>query len=214
MPPLSRVPQMDGCGGPQRVAAEAETELRTRAQSWASPPGTRGWPAHCGRRPRQMGPWGQRRSACRLRTGSRRVQTGPRWKAGGSGGGTRGRCSHGHPGDREGTVRGAAAAGSPQPPWRRPRPHEVKPTRLLRAVGGRCWAMSRALDLLASLPEIWARPGPLALLTDFIPTSGERSCPGPALKFSFPFTCGPKTIWAQVPAVHLTRKPCLDIPVS
>ena len=73
------------------MAAEAKAELRTRAQSWASPPGTRGWPARCGRRPRQMGSWGQRRSACHQRTGSRRVRTGPRWKAGGSGGGTRGR---------------------------------------------------------------------------------------------------------------------------
>ena len=181
------------------MAAEAEAELRMRAQSWASPPGTRGWPARCGRRPRQMGPWGQRRSACRPRTGSRRVRTGPRWKAGGSGGGTRGRCSHGHPGDGEGTVRGAAAAGSPRPPWRRPRLHKVKPTMLSQAVGGGCWAVPRALDLPASLHEIWACLGPLAPLTNFIPISCEWSCPGSALKSNFPFT------WPQD---HLGSGPC------
>ena len=55
-----------------------------------------------------------------------------------------------------------AAAGSPWPPWRRPRPHKVKPMTLSRAVGGGFWAVSRALDLPASLREIWACPGPLA----------------------------------------------------
>lgn len=104
-----------GPRGPQRVAVEAEAELRTWARSWASPPATRGWPARCGRRPRRTGPWGRRRSACRRRTGSRRAQTGPRWKAGGSGGGTRGRCSRGHPGCREAAVRDTLQRATPRP---------------------------------------------------------------------------------------------------
>lgn len=87
-----------GSWGPRRVAAQATAELRTRAQSWASPPAIQGWLARCGRHPCQTGLWGQRRSACRRRTGSRRAPTGPRWRAGGSGAGTRGRCSHGRPG--------------------------------------------------------------------------------------------------------------------
>ena len=181
------------------MAAEAEAELRMRAQSWASPPGTRGWPARCGRRPRQMGLWGQRRSACRPRTGSRRVRTGPRWKAGGSGGGTRGRCSHGHPGDGEGTVRGAAAAGSPGPRGGGPGCTRSNP----RCSPGR-WVVGAG-----PCPEPWtslppcmrsgSAQGPLAPLTNFIPTSHEWSCPGSALKSNFPFT------WPQD---HLGSGPC------
>lgn len=87
-----------GSSGWQR----AEAQLRTRGQSRVSPPATRGWLGRCGPHPQQMRPWDQRRSACRRQTGSRREPTGPRWKAGGSGGGTRGRCSHGRPGGRGG----------------------------------------------------------------------------------------------------------------
>lgn len=94
--------------------SQAEAELRRRAQSWASPPATRGWLARCGRRPRRTGPWGRRRSACRRRTGSRTAPTGPRWRAGGSGGGTRGRCSRGRPGGGAG-VRGAWGANPRSP---------------------------------------------------------------------------------------------------
>lgn len=97
-----------------RGAARAGAPLKTRVQSWASPPATRGWPARCGQRPRRTGPWGRRRSACRRRTGSRTGPTGPRWGAGGNGGETRGRCSHGHPGGR-----GACQTRSPHLPTRR-----------------------------------------------------------------------------------------------
>jgi hypothetical protein len=69
-----------------------------RVQSWASPPVTREWLSHCAQHPGQTGPWGQRRSACHPQTESRRGPTGPHWKAGGSGGGTHGKCSRGHPG--------------------------------------------------------------------------------------------------------------------
>lgn len=87
-----------------------EAQLRMRGQSRASPPATRGWLGRCGRHPPQMRPWGPRRSACRRQTGSRREPTGPRWKAGGSGGGTRGRCSHDRPGGRRrGAVREATS---------------------------------------------------------------------------------------------------------
>ena len=112
--PLSRAPPDRWAVGAAAVAAEAEAELRTRAQSWASPPATRGWLSRCGQHPRQTGPWGQRRSACHPRTGSRRAPTGPRWKADGNGGGTHGRCSHGRPGRGTGkhTVRGARAGGA------------------------------------------------------------------------------------------------------
>lgn len=105
------------------MAAEAGAELRTRAQSWASPPATRGWLSRCGRRPRQTGPWGQRRSACRPRTGSRRAQTGPRWKAGGSGGGTRGRCSRGRPGGAWGGLQSGTPASRAQGPRGLPGSH-------------------------------------------------------------------------------------------
>lgn len=110
--PLSAAPPADGPWG-RRGAAEAKAELRTRAQSWASPPATRGWLSRCGQRPHRTGPWGRRRSACRPPTGSRRAPTGPRWTADGSGGGTRGRCSRGRPGPGtgRGTVRGSTAGG-------------------------------------------------------------------------------------------------------
>lgn len=113
-------------------AAKAKAELRTRAQSWASPPATRGWLSRCGQRPLPTGPWGRRRSACRPRTGSRRAPTGPRWTADGSGGGTRGRCSRGRPGPGagKGTVRGSTAGGRRPSMVKAPRgPAHDAPTR-------------------------------------------------------------------------------------
>ena len=131
--PLSRVPQWMGMGA-AAGGAEAEAELRRRVQSWASPPWTRGWLARCDRRPSQTAPWGQRRSACRRRTGSRREPTGPRWKAGGSGGGTRERYSRGRPGwGGGGTIRDADPGGE-GPPGQ----HEALPGQVARAGLGSC----------------------------------------------------------------------------
>ena len=161
------------------MAAEAEAELRTRVRSWASPPATRGWPARCGRRPCQTGPWGRRRSACRPQTGSRRARTGPRWKAGGSGGGTRGRCSRGHPGGPgEGAVRDAAATGGGGLAQRRPSwtARGSDPRYPHGAVAGPC---AGPWDRPASLHTVWACLGPLALHNNVTLTSCEWSCPWP-----------------------------------
>lgn len=104
-------------GGRGRAA-----QLRARGQSRISPPATRGWPGRHGPRPHQVRrPWAQRRSACRRQTGSRREPTGPRWKAGGSGGGTHGRCSRDRPAGRGDTVRAASShsRGGSSPSGRR-----------------------------------------------------------------------------------------------
>lgn len=111
---LSVVP---GLGGSGPRGSQGQGPFRKRVLSWASLPVTQGWPARCGQHPGRTAPWGQRRSASRPRTGSRRGPTGPRWRAGGSGGGTPGRCSHGHPGrgPETGTIRGAGRRGGRTP---------------------------------------------------------------------------------------------------
>lgn len=161
--PLSRAPPDRGAVGAAAVAAEAEAELRTRAQSWASPPATRGWLSRCGQHPRQTGPWGQRRSACHPRTGSRRAPTGPRWKADGNGGGTHGRCSHGRPGrgTGKGTVRDARAGGAVGLTRGRPSRNltEAKPATLTQCSGSRK-ATSRAPAEAAPPPPPPASPPP------------------------------------------------------